>query len=1363
MADNTGIGDLIISVGADLSAFEAALDQLPGLAAGVAQQVNAAFQAAGTASDALSTSTDQVAESLAAVSSATSGADAALTGLSVASASVATATDEVGTGLDDISTAATGLDTSVSSVDDSMSALADALNSTDEAVNETASSLGDLEPELEQAGESSEEAGEGLQGMAEQLVQLGEALAITEGLKDFAEEAVEAYESVQQVTASLTALDGSAELASESVEKLEGLAIQDGLAMPNVLIAGQRMQLAGVSAEQLTGLMTAVAEATDASGKSFDTVAQKMTMMVASGNASARALQTIGINAQTLAAAINATAGQDVANIDNIAAAFKGLSESQRVDVLESAFSQYGSVVQIVSQQVAGQLNTLGGEWHQVMAAIGSDIAPVVAAVLSFANTAVIPAIQSMVQWFNQLPGPVKEGATVIALLVAAIVPVALAVGGFGLAVSAASIAIGGLTTAAGLLDISLAPLLLIPIAIVAIVASLALVAGGIENLARQNNTFGASLTILLGLLGIFPGAAQQATAATQENTQAVGENTGAQQPLISSTGALGKMMAAAGVNVDALTQRTQASTVVLLNAAQVMHQVQQAAEDVATNVVNANNVFSQTAALFSQGQATASQYTAALEAMNKAQLAANNGFQQTNTALLLVENTFRQLNTTAANTVVDFQAAQVAMALGQATLGQYTSALTAMNKAQQEANNGIELLGTAVLVEANNFKQLQVAATNAGTNLAAIMQDVAKGTSSFVQYDAALKQLNTDQMAVNGGIQDSHTALLLIEADYQQLQNNLTNALTQVDAVTQAFNSHKATIQQVSAALEKAQQDYQALNNGLTSFDITVRQDTVSQQELQTAATNATTAFQAALLVFNSTGQGLQNLIKTAENMATTSAAANNGALSWAAADAQLAAQQATLNTALINANTYLAQATQKLASGEIGIGVYNAALAKQKQAQDAVNGSTSTAATDAQNLAGKLPAVATGYQAVANAALSANGGLINSFQDTQNVSNAFSNLQINLQNATTHLNDVLQAVQNNTASMPQLQQAIQAVVTAQNALVGANQQYAGSAPAVVQQINAVANAAVQAASDIDDMSSAMADAADQSFSAAGAFGNAAGGGGLAGTVTGASQGGGGSGQVNPGGIFTQTINGVSENIMTTPGALGGFGKFAPAVAAAAEALAGTSSDSLTSAASATADTLTSSAAAALAAAEAADTAAASSQSTSAASIAAAEAAATLDLNLQQAADATAALTTSTTTLGDSMTTAANAATEAANSTTLLVSSVADAAQTISSVTNGINSLTSASTLLLGGAAALASGTNLGPNGANSFVPLNAEQYSGGIAPQTGQINITITAGTVVGQGGMQQLSTMLANQLVSTMQTQGIRLSRA
>ena len=48
MADNTGIGDLIISVGADLSAFEAALDQLPGLAAGVAQQVNAAFQAAST-------------------------------------------------------------------------------------------------------------------------------------------------------------------------------------------------------------------------------------------------------------------------------------------------------------------------------------------------------------------------------------------------------------------------------------------------------------------------------------------------------------------------------------------------------------------------------------------------------------------------------------------------------------------------------------------------------------------------------------------------------------------------------------------------------------------------------------------------------------------------------------------------------------------------------------------------------------------------------------------------------------------------------------------------------------------------------------------------------------------------------------------------------------------------------------------------------------------------------------------------------------------------------------------------------------------------------------------------------------------
>ena len=88
--------------------------------------------------------------------------------------------------------------------------------------------------EIKQIAPAAQEAESGLGGMAEQLTAIGEALVITEGLKEFGQEALTAAGTVQSVTIGLTALTGSAEQADEIVEKIKDLAATEPFAFPEI-------------------------------------------------------------------------------------------------------------------------------------------------------------------------------------------------------------------------------------------------------------------------------------------------------------------------------------------------------------------------------------------------------------------------------------------------------------------------------------------------------------------------------------------------------------------------------------------------------------------------------------------------------------------------------------------------------------------------------------------------------------------------------------------------------------------------------------------------------------------------------------------------------------------------------------------------------------------------------------------------------------------------------------------------------------------------------------------------------------------------------------------------------------------------
>jgi len=81
-------------------------------------------------------------------------------------------------------------------------------------------------------------------------------------------------------------------------------------------------------------------------------------------------------------------------------------------------------------------------KWEETMEAIGKALDPVVKRLADFANTTVLPAITSIAEAFEQLPVPLREAAVGLALVAAAIVPLALAIGGLGVAFNAAMLAL---------------------------------------------------------------------------------------------------------------------------------------------------------------------------------------------------------------------------------------------------------------------------------------------------------------------------------------------------------------------------------------------------------------------------------------------------------------------------------------------------------------------------------------------------------------------------------------------------------------------------------------------------------------------------------------------------------------------------------------------------------------------------------------------------------------------------------------------------------------------------------------------------------------------------------------------------------
>lgn len=293
-------------------------------------------------------------------------------------------------------------------------------------------------PTLHQTTEATNEATGGLKEMAEQLVLLGEALVITEGLKELAQEALEVYSKVEQLTQSLTFFTGSSVEAAEDVEKLKEVAVQTHTPFEQLAADMQRMGPALGGFEKALPLFESASVAAHTLGIEFDGMVSKLDKIAISGIASSRVLSTLQLTVHDLDQATQAL---------NLGDKFKDLTNvGERVEVLNSVLSKFSGDAALYADTLKARWTDLANAFDFAMDDMGKALAPLAKDLIDVFKTSILPVITSVIEQFGALPEPVQRAAVVFGVLVAAIVPLTAGAAALLLAVNAVTGVLPALT-----------------------------------------------------------------------------------------------------------------------------------------------------------------------------------------------------------------------------------------------------------------------------------------------------------------------------------------------------------------------------------------------------------------------------------------------------------------------------------------------------------------------------------------------------------------------------------------------------------------------------------------------------------------------------------------------------------------------------------------------------------------------------------------------------------------------------------------------------------------------------------------------------------------------------------------------------
>lgn len=675
------------------------------------------------------------------------------------------------------------------------------------------------------------QAESGLDGLYTKLLEVGEALAITEGMREFGVAALEAADNINRASIALTAITGSAEKAEGTLQGLEELGIKDGLAMPSLLTASTRMQqLLGPGAD-VAHILGVIADGAAVMGTDIGQAANMFDRMAASGVANARSLTSLGLSTTTLAEAINTVTGSESVMADGATKAFKALDQSDRIQVLEQALSGLaGTAEEVAKRTFGGQWIILSDQWEQIMVEVGNALLPVITELTNFGKTNVLPFIKSVVDGFSALPAPIKDTAVAVTLAVAALVPLvggtaALALSlnllrglpvavaeGFGVLAKAFGVAGEAATVAAG------------EVATAEVAMGSAGLAGALEGVAAAATTsvagvttFGTSVT-QLGLfgeetavamqgtamqLGLFDGAATAAAADVGVTATAIGG-----MGIAASTGtgiliALGAVVGA--IQFKAYAEDVQGFAAALLAAAQ------QGKDYIAqSDLVKAAQ--GDLAVATDKAKFTWQDFLTVIENSNGTLLAARTLFEGLTKVLQAYTGTGPQIEQMHSMMLAGLQR----LAPGQDAL---TKSLLAGAMAAAEQQLAIDKSVPSMDAFVAKAQALDDTLARATATEQEAAKQYAAGNISLTAYNLTVAAYDTALKAVQGTVKAVSDTVATITASFQKAQETFTASVSVFEKLSAASDGSSKSLALLAEAYAKAQSAATAAHQ---SFDNT-------------------------------------------------------------------------------------------------------------------------------------------------------------------------------------------------------------------------------------------------------------------------------------------------------------------------------------------------------------------------------------------------------------------------------------------------------------------------------------------------------------------------------------------------------------
>lgn len=902
----------------------------------------------------------------------------------------------------------------VAGVADAADIVTDSLSGIGPAADDAGGSLEGFAGAAGDACEAAETAGSRLTEMAEQMAAVGEALVITEGMRELGSEALTASDSITHAQIALTNLTGSGDTAKETIEALDQLGTSDGLAFPSLLQAGVRMQAILGPGADVVELLKGVADGAAVMGTDIETATTKFDQLATAGTASARTLTALGLSLGSLADAFNATQTGADATASSVAAMFKALDQQGRIDVLEAALSNLGGTAQQVAEQTfGGQWTQLVNEWEAIMVQVGQALLPVISDLTAFTKTDILPFLQELVADFNGLSEPAKDAVVGMTLITAALVPLTGAIAAVGLGLS-------GLASIAGVLGLS-------AVAAAPEVAGLATAATVAGTAAEVAGVAAGGLAAAL--------AVPVASAAAAAGLGLLDLNT--------------SLKSAQGTLHDVSDNDLKTFLSGIANLTQGTGEAGSASQQWEAKLATLKTALD-------NGVISAGQYATAVKSIETAQAAlAQQNFEQSiagwTSGLHLLNTAAQQVDLTQA------QLLGVEQSIIQATTANttgYNNAKQAYDAFNQSLQTGTPLLtgqvATAAQV-ADAYRNMQSAASLAGVTLGALPGSMDAITAAATNMaNAGGVVVSAEQEQTNSTV--IHTASLdLATKSYDASMIALDDYVSILNQAKAADDGSAASTANVTAAEKNVEGAYAASLKGLSDLNSTV-QNYVSYMDGSKASTQA----QIYLL----------------QDLATKFGPATSAALGL---DTQIAALQKQLNApisgmpdALAGLQAALAETTANVTkfAGEMSQGMnvgvqYEKALTAQQNALIAVNvaqAETNTGlqgATDAYSLA-----------VIAVAAAQAKYDTLNQAYQT-NIT-----LAPQVTAAAKALTDAHNAL---TTAAGNDKTATDALIDSQVKLYGAMGNLTTAAPGVVTGLNNIGTAAANATTQLNDVAAAV------------------------------------------------------------------------------------------------------------------------------------------------------------------------------------------------------------------------------------------------------------------------------------------------